>query len=569
MVHLATGLLFSWSLVLITSHWIRTKQDLNLLCDQVVKYVRALGRTVLHSNTSSTKRVDEAMDRIREENYVLTCRLLQHAALSGLITIPVTYGDDLVTCFGMMLFAIFSYTVHTSIANGSLRVSAKGLRYLFGAYYIMFIAFLCASPETDIFTFAANQKALLAAQFAAVVCFVDSRVHIPGQLAIVLAETIRYLASHSWGFAALEFVGVQFAFAMIVIAASIVHEHTLRERLSAQFRHVDAESLISSFRTLLRGVCDAEMLLDGQLRIQDAGAGLNRILSASGNLQGQDFEKFLVHSGDEKDRFRNFISTQRESRMETPPCLRVSLLQNAGGRLGADLFHVVVPHLNGCEGVYHLLAMKLDPESYAVPEAEEPPLTPPLPPIASPQYGSPQLNLLNLRRPASRASGRSERSEGSLLRSSPHLKEIMLLVDLKDQQEVLQVHLSYQDRKRKRGRRDSPSSSQGSMPVLRDFVRPTDWGTLRGKLERYGARGDSVSEESLGRMWIRMLDRPSSYMLARQARLKPFAASSEGSSQLWLHLKDFRPGPSAHEQRAPSELEDIGEAGVDSEPESG
>ena len=37
------------------------------------------------------KRVDEAMDRMREENYVLTCRLMQHAVLAGLIAILTVY----------------------------------------------------------------------------------------------------------------------------------------------------------------------------------------------------------------------------------------------------------------------------------------------------------------------------------------------------------------------------------------------------------------------------------------------------------------------------------------------
>ena len=56
----------------------------------------------------------------------------------------------------------------------------------------------------------------------------------------------------------------QMCLTLMIMATSVVHEHTLRSRKSAEIRHVDAESMISSFRRLLRGVCDAEMLLDEQ-----------------------------------------------------------------------------------------------------------------------------------------------------------------------------------------------------------------------------------------------------------------------------------------------------------------
>ena len=296
-------------------------------------------------------------------------------------------------------------------------------------------------------------------------------------------------------------------------------------------------------------------LLDEQLCIQDDGAGLNRLLSINEGLQGKKFEDFLVHDEKEMDRFRSFISRWDELETESaaPPCLRVSL-QSSSGRLGVDIFHVVVPH-NGCNGPCHLLAMKLDTECfaecYAVPEAEV------FSNAGSPQPSTPTTPA-SFHRQQSPPSRTSDLSDSTALLQTPGLKEMMLLVDVRDQLGVLQVHLSYKDRQRKRGRssRRSADGSHRSMPLLRSFVRPTDWGTVCQQVQGYASRHEN-SEQSLGRLWIRMLERPSTYMVAQQARLKP-TGHAEGV-QCWLHLKDLR--QTQQVQRAPSELEDIGEAG--------
>jgi len=542
-VEMASGALLAWSIVSITYHWWRTKADLVLLCRQVVEYFRQVGRGILISSLTSSKRIDEAMNRLREDNYVASCRLLQHAALTGLITTPITYGDDLLTCFCMMVLSILSYMIHTSIANGSLRPSTRALRLLFCFYYIMMMAHVWCSPQTA--GSIANQKALLTAQFAGVVCFVDNKVHVPGQIALLLTEVCRFFADHGRDGTVMEFVeflASMIGFAMIISTASVLYEHTIRERFSAQFRHVDAEQMIASFRTLLHGVCDAEILLDGQLRVLDDGAGLKRLLSTSESLQGKNFQEFLAHDEDEMSRFSDFISNCDGSTDESraPPCLRVSMQPKSCGRLGVDLFHVAVPQLYDCDGVCHLLAMKLDADCLAVPDAKE--ISPSLSQIIS--------HPLNIQRPRSRA-GFSDCSAAALLQS-PGLKEIMLLINAKDHA-VTQVHLSY---KRSRSKRGRPSLA----PSLRDFVRPTDWGTVSQRVQNYAYRDSICREDSLERVWFRMFDRPSAYMLAQSARLKPFAIQEDRQdcSQFWLHLKDFR-RKQQPEQRAPSELADIGE----------
>ena len=47
----------------------------------------------------------------------------------------------------------------------------------------------------------------------------------------------------------------------------------LRGRIEAQLDTADAESLLGSFRRLLRGVCDGELLLDGQMKVAEERNG--------------------------------------------------------------------------------------------------------------------------------------------------------------------------------------------------------------------------------------------------------------------------------------------------------
>jgi hypothetical protein len=211
-----------------------------------------------------------------------------------------------------------------------------------------------------------------------------------------------------------------------------------------------------------------------------------------------------------------------------------------------DIFHVAVPNFQGSDGAYHLLAMKLDTENIDVPEATE--FAP----------GSPKYNLGNARsaRRARSVGSASSRSRGSqTVQTIPCLSEMMLLFDSKTQHNVHLVHLSYKDPKVPKGECSSSqtqSNLDGCMPSLRDFVRPTDWGTVCGKIQNYTSHSDPTSEKSLGRLWIKMFEQQSSYLKACKAVLKP-----GGQSKYWLHLQNFR---QYEKEQSVSDLGDITEA---------
>lgn len=51
------------------------------------------------------------------------------------------------------------------------------------------------------------------------------------------------------------------------VASSVFMHVALRGRIRAVLDTADAESLVSSFRKVLRGVCDGEVLLDSRMNV--------------------------------------------------------------------------------------------------------------------------------------------------------------------------------------------------------------------------------------------------------------------------------------------------------------
>ena len=125
----------------------------------------------------------------------------------------------------------------------------------------------------------------------------------------------------------------------------------MRSNIRAQFDCSDAESLMYSFRGMLRGICDGEALLDSNLRIHVVSDCLKHLLMTSTNLHGKSFQQLL--DPEDLEKFRQFMEASASNippNMSTPhmpPCLRVSLLGAASTRIAVDLFHVPISKLPG------------------------------------------------------------------------------------------------------------------------------------------------------------------------------------------------------------------------------
>mmetsp|Transcript_19978 Transcript_19978/g.46879 ORF Transcript_19978/g.46879 Transcript_19978/m.46879 type:complete len:548 (-) Transcript_19978:82-1725(-) len=534
------GIWVAFALAVATFHCRTTWADFLVLVQRIRCYFRPTGTS---AGGDSAKRVDEAMDWIREESYVVTARFAQHLNVACVIAVPLVYDRDFMT-FAFMMFAnSLLYSLHWLVSAGRSHVSVARLRCFYAVMYTVLVVAHWMGPQSYDAHSSAHMKCLEAAQLVSILVFADSRTHMVGQLVLALTEVCRHIVNRGWERAELAAtIHAQLVFSVLLIIAAIVFELILRGRVAAQFQHADAESLVSSFRTLLGGISDAELLLNDELKIE-ASTGLSRILLSGNVWEGAAFGDLLSRDREEQLRFQAFMSRgvhdSQPTSPATAPCLRVSFCTAQQQRVGVDLYHVQVPHLYGCEGAYHLLALKMDLESPALPEA----VPAQIPSVAVRTSTSHGLQ--------SRASSRaSSATEGSLLPGLPHLKELMLVVDPQQSHELLQVHMQYQE-----GGRRQDSTPEVS---LRQFVRPTEWQTISSQVRQFAsrARSGNTQKDDLGKVWVRMIDNPGKYMRACDAKMS-FKDRGTGG-HVWIHLRKFRSCGERSVGR-PSELGDVEE----------
>lgn len=510
----------------------------------------------VQSEAPSKPRVEEAMQRLTEENFLIASHFLQHAMLLAVI-MYVGMGSPAFAGLCFLFYATFLL-----IAKGYVRMTSRRVKIYLIVNYITFIPVMFAG---DLFA-AVGRKEVLdqitsAYRFVLVVLCVDSNLHIPSQVAVSLAQVAFYVWNRGWDEPAVPFVFGQAFTAAMTSTLSFVLEYYLRQRLEAQFKSADAESITSGFRQMLRGVCDGEVLLNGSLEINGSSRRLSCLLSTQEELEGRSFQSLLLQEEDEQRRFNEFISRPSGSSEGMPACLRVSLCNAAATRVGVDVYHVALPCLYGSEEVYHLLALKED-QPQAIPEAIQ----------DTPRSLLPTGSIRSVNRSASvpgevsrvprhrRLSMFDSDIPALPLSCLPQLSDIVMLLDSSSpQKDIKQLHMNYS--RSKNGR-----SSADGMPSLRKLIRPTDWESVHASVTAYAAKcgRPSVSEKTLGPLCFRRPDGPHKFMVAKQARLY-FSPNKEGvSSRLWLSLSSF----ALLEKRTEATLSELQSIGEQSEPDS-
>ena len=251
-----------------------------------------------------------------------------------------------------------------------------------------------------------------AGRLANAALFVDIKTSIPIQLMISLLE-VRSAWQQNPNSLYLHFL-LQMNVSLIVLAVSGLLEISVRSRIAML---LDSESMVSSFRKMLRGVCDGEVLLDSDFKISGKADCLKTILMTGHDFSGQDFEKLLVE--EERERFRTFM--KEPLAISTPCCLRVSL-KRGRIRVGVDLFHVKVPHLFG-KAIHHLVALREDAESRLRQEATDA-YVGGIPSVLA-ESGSPKSRSKRSKSAISASSAQA----CAMLQLSNELQEMTLLID--------------------------------------------------------------------------------------------------------------------------------------------
>ena len=365
-----------------------------------------------------------------ENNFVFASQFLQHSVCMAICVLLYVDGTRLIR-----LGASIAYVVHVSAAHGLIKWQSVHIRLYLVILFSIGIAETLETRHMQLSDVAVMQTLNAVFRLCMVALHVEPRIHTVGQISMSVTDVLVKLMIHGPSANMMAYAFVECFVACGSVLLSISLAYYMRETLAAQFRSDDAEKMLAGFRRMLCGICDGEILLDGQLRIQGPGACLNQILSTNADFQNKPFMELLVDSEEEKARFRDFISTSSKACINPdmyhgmPPCLRASLQGKAStrvGRVGVDLFHVSLSNLFGSGEDYHLLAMKQDTEIQVLPDARAEDI--------------PQQLLKRLVRHRSQAPSSDSGTSGCTWLQTPQLAEMMLLVDAtKRHQDVCQA----------------------------------------------------------------------------------------------------------------------------------
>ena len=471
-----------------------------------------------------TSRMEEEMMKARQSNFKLQSRFLSYlGVVMGCLFWHQAYEAPSFQTITWAIAHTGCYIQQIVVANGFIELTPQRLKFFTSVVHVvLLIMIISTAGAANTFEFVVMQILQTSVRFLLVFACLDPWVSIPFQLLYSMADTAVYLfffeeSIEYWA----TLCCAQFWVWVNSMACSVFMDVTLRGRIYALLNTADAESLVSSFRRMLRGVCDGEVLLDSRMMVAQESECLKNLILTDVSLVGRSFCHLLA-DGD-RDRFNGFIksslqaSGMPDSKHVAPPfCSRVSLCGSAGVRVSVDIFHVPVPGLFGAKEAHHLIALKEDVESRPLPEAEE---------------GSLPTQLL-WRQQGYYGTGTDTASESSgpgavdASPGCPDLEEMTLLVSVGTElQDVLEAHVRF-ERREEVG--DVPSALQSSMPSLRKLVKPTDWENIRSEVLHFAARAadDPATPPEVMKKLAVQLPGQRGWLVAEDAALNPCPTAS-------------------------------------------
>lgn len=514
-------LLVTWLLVMI-AHWrmnATSKSDMKFIVEWL-RQAFAPTPTEKVKDNSRNARVSESMREARLKTYVMLSRLFVHTTvpvllflLSDLLKHPSAMG------WIRTGFLLFVYTLHWAVASSTLRPMPHQIRGVSTGWYTMMVAFAllvpCHPTGRDAIFFLGFK---IGSRLTMAACFMDTKLSLVFQALISLASLASDLPIHSTGHDAFMLLAMEMQHFVGAMTLSATLEFLIRSRIHALLDVADAETLVSSFQHVLRGICDGDILLNSNMAIHGPGECLQHLLMNRASLHGKAFKMLLPP--DERQRFADFIDVSTKAALEpaagvraTPPtCLRISLCGASNTRVPADIFHVPVPHLFGAENPYHLLAISVDSDS------RNPPLTEDIPDMA------------RILERSERQRSKTASSSGSLATASsaweplPELAGLMLLVNGSSPfLDIEQAHFSFE---RPVGDEEGESST---IPSLRKDCRRTDWESIKRKIDRFTS-GEGAAQE-LRSICFRMPGDRRRYLKAKCVQMSAFESPHEEDSQ--------------------------------------
>ncbi|CAK8997586.1 unnamed protein product [Durusdinium trenchii] len=530
--------------------------------------LRAWISSVMHPSprdVAKETRVEEEMVKLRQSNYISFSRYSTHLEFGvGCFFLWEAFATSGFETIMLLIACCLSYLQHLMVAKDLIQLTPQRIKIVnYWLHSVSTLGAVLPARAGSSFKFGLWQSFLTAMRFCLVLCCLDPQISIPFQVLYTAVGMLTYFFAFDESRTELGPLFYTQVFVLIqTIAFSIIIDMALRGRIYAKLDTADAESLVSSFRRVLRGACDGEVLLDSQMNVAQESECLKHLILTDVSLKGRSFENLLADG--ERPRFREFIEASTNAfgaELSAPPfCSRVSFRGSAGIGVAADVYHVPVPGLFGANEPYHLVAFKEDPESRPHPEASADAVPAEL--LHTTGVQEPLQHATHSRTSGGTSASQTSESSGrsSCAHMCPELREMTLLLDVETEfQDVQQAHLNFErkdeaesDLAHARGRGQGSGSS---MPSLRSLVKPTDWEKLRSLVRNFvelALMDPNLEQKLIHKMTVK-LPGQCGWLKVNEATLHRISGAS---GLVWLLLKGFR--PETLRGRAPS-LEGISE----------
>ncbi|CAK9087090.1 unnamed protein product [Durusdinium trenchii] len=405
--------------VFLSIHFALVGHDLQLVCRRLWQWLTTAAE-LSAEETLKKQRTLEGLQEIRRTSYVVSCRTFVHITAGNCLAhaTMLFWSKDphLIPQVGIMGLV---YLHHLTIASGTWQPSIKHIRWFSSTIYLWFLVYILCTPSTlslnDSLT---TMKFIICSRYVMTVVFMDTKVS--GVFQSLASLAVIYVEGSVDGRSVVQALQDECQILLSIITISMSLEYFIQKRIEALLETADAESMLSSFRRMLRGLCDGALLLDSGLRVQGSPACLKHLLMTTTNLNGKDFRSFIPE--DEQQAFQHFLDASAENHQSSPPdvappCLRVSLRGAMNCRTACDIFHVPMPLVGDTS---HLLALREDIENTGrgppdAPETEGP---------------APLLHGSSLKTPKEFDS--DERSKSSSSSVSSHRKSFAGVLPLED-----------------------------------------------------------------------------------------------------------------------------------------
>ncbi|CAE7866675.1 unnamed protein product [Symbiodinium microadriaticum] len=531
-------------IVVLSVHAALAEWDLKGLSTAWLSWVKK-GAEKLKKPDLQEQRMEDALQKMMMEHYKRAIRYLAHfLAVVVLCLLYPMQQPDFVTVVQFVAVLVHYlccwWVARSHLTFGTLRLLTVLSHFLVDTFFVVAIH---VSEKAD-YNLLAVVSAALRVCGAAVLH--DPPVFIPCQAWVFVVEVACYFGlegAHRGP--PLHFLCGQAVILALVCGVANMVQEWARTCIKASFQSADANLCLEGFQRVLRGVCDADVLLDDSFNFVGDNTRLRRVLATPTDLQGVKFTDLLDQEG--RTQFEKFVRMpcnasqnpeEREEQDKTcsiPPCLRISL-PSSYSRVGVDIFHVLVPRFLDAAGPLHLLAITEDPDTRLQPDATLGAI-----PEALSMYSEEDNDCMSTVAESEAACSKHSLSSSMLCRVHPvpELRELTMLVDAStDQQDVLQVHAKFKRDK------NLPNDIHSCMPCLQTMLRPSDWLSIRMRVAKFAheqCQVGSPDTHELPSVMLRRLDDQNKFLAANTVNLAPCRGqeSSKKSSLVWVYVRDF------------------------------